>query len=97
MSYVCAELEDNLIDSWECTKCKGVSRNLCSDNMAALCLQRDIPNSNVYYNQACMMSMDQSTAMNGNEETVVIYSTIEFYYNWFKEIHARNKGIKNVV
>ena len=34
--------------------------------------------------------------MGGNEEITVIESTIEVYYKRFKEIHARNKIIKNV-
>ena len=43
-----------------------------------------------------MMSMEQVTPTYGNEEIVAINSTIEVYYKRFKEIHARNKGIKNV-
>ena len=64
--------------------------------MTALYLQRDITHSTVYCIQACMMSMEQAMLMGGNEEITVIESTIEVYYKRFKEIHARNKIIKNV-
>ena len=43
-----------------------------------------------------MVSMDQETPMDGNGEIVAIEITIKVYYNWFKEIHARNKITKNV-
>ena len=41
--------------------------------------------------------MDQETPMGGNEEIVAIESNIEVYYKQFKEFHARNKRIENVV
>ena len=34
--------------------------------------------------------------MDGNEDIAEIKSTIEFYYNQFKEFHTRNKMINNV-
>ena len=43
-----------------------------------------------------MMSMEQATATDGNEEITAIESTIEFYYKRFKEINARNQEIKNL-
>ena len=64
--------------------------------MAYLYFQRDIPPSNVYCSQSCIISMYQATPMDGNEDIVLIKSNIEVYYKRFKEIHARNKIINNV-
>ena len=72
-----AELEDNPINSWECCKCKRVSHHIWSNNMEALYLQRDIPPSTVYFVQYCMMSMEQVTTIDVNEEIVAIKSIIE--------------------
>ena len=60
-------------------------------------MQRDFPLSTVYWSQDCVLSMDQETPMGGNEEIVAIESNIEVYYKQFKEFHARNKRIENVV
>ena len=68
LSDVCAELEDNPIDSRECEKCKGVYHHIWSNNMAALYLKRDITLRTVYCSQACMMSIDHATPMEKNKE-----------------------------
>ena len=93
LSDVCDELEDNTIHSRECAKCKGVSHHICPRNLVALYLQRGITHITVYCSKYCMMSMEQATATDGNEEITAIESTIEFYYKRFKEINARNQEI----
>ena len=90
------ELENNPIDSRECTKCKGVSHHLFPKNTADLYLQRGITLSSVYCSPACMMSMEQAMSMDGNEKIVAIRSNIEVYHKYFREMYARNKIIKNV-
>ena len=77
---MCAELEDNCINSKDCSKFKGVSHNICSNNMADFYLQSDIPIITVYCIQYCMMSIEKSTAMKGNEQNVEIESSIEVQY-----------------
>ena len=69
---MCYELEDNPIDSRECVKYEGVSHHLFPKNMAALYLQRDITHSYIYCSLDCMMSMEQATPMERNEEIVAI-------------------------
>ena len=64
---MCDELEDNPFDSLECAKCEGISHNLCSNNMAALYLQRYIPPSNFYFSQDFIMSIEQATPIYGDE------------------------------
>ena len=67
---MCAELEDNPIDSQECKKCEVVSHDLFPNNVSALFLQRDITHITIYCGQYCMVSMDQATLMDGNEEVL---------------------------
>ena len=67
LSYVCAESEDKPIDSQWFEKCKGVFHHLPPNKVSALYLQRDVTHSTVYWNQACMTYMDQSTPMDGYE------------------------------
>ena len=64
--------------------------------MADLYLQMVITHSTGYFSQACMMSMEQKTPMDGNEKIAMIESVIEVYYKLFKEIHAINKRFNNV-
>ena len=77
--------------------CKGVSYNHCSNNILASYLQIYIPHDTVYCSQACIVYMEQTTPLYRNKYIVVIESTIEVYYDIFKEIYARYKIIKNVV
>ena len=95
-SDVCAELEDNSINIQECEKCERVSHNICSNNMIALYLQRDIHLSTISCSQACMISMDQATPKDRNEEILAIERNIEVYNKWFNKIHRRNSRIKNM-
>ena len=47
-------------------------------------MKRYVPPSTVYFVQYCMMSMEQVTTIDVNEEIVAIKSIIEFYYKQFK-------------